>query len=212
MIKKIYLLSPTKKEDTIHTPTIEIKFLDREILERDFNTLIFSSKNGVKALNRVLENWQKFPAIAVGKGTEKEILRLNGTVLDSPESSYGENIAELILKKHSNREFLYIRPEKIVSKMPEILKDNSIKFSEATLYKTLCREVEKIDDNSIVIVSSPSTINCLLKYQRPPNSTIFVAIGKKSYRAVPKEFKSYIAPHQTLQSSIEFAKSLVINS
>jgi uroporphyrinogen-III synthase len=209
-VKKIYFLSPTKPpfKSITHSPTIEVQFSDGVTIDKSFDTLIFTSKNGVEALQRLYPDWTKYSAISVGKGTSKEIERLGGTVLDSPELSYGEEVAKLILKKYRDRKFLYVRPEKIISKLPEILRERGVELQEATLYQTACREIEPIEERSIVIVTAPSTIKCLFKFQKPPLSTVFVAIGEKSFKAIPEEFEKYISQEQTLKSAIQFSLKL----
>jgi uroporphyrinogen-III synthase len=206
-MKKIYLLSPTKIENNriIHSPTIKIKFLKKKLPNLDFDTLIFTSKNGVRALNNIFPNWIKIPTIAIGKGTKDIILNYNGIVLDTPINSYGEDLANLILEKYSDKRFLYVRPKKIISAMPKILKTQNIIFNEIILYETICNKIEHIQENSIIIATSPSTIECLLKNQNPPKNTIFIAIGKKTLKIIPKNYISYLSPKQTIESSIEFS-------
>lgn len=71
---------------------------------------------------------------------------------------------EEILKKHKNENFLYpcsnIRKEEI----PEFLKDNGFKYTEAVIYKTVPSDLKDIiiDQYDIIAFFSPSGISSLL--------------------------------------------------
>jgi len=206
-MKKIYLLSESKYQNTIYSPTIKIKFLNRDIDFSEIDTLIFTSKNGVKAINRVSQDWKNIPAISVGSKTSEEIQKLGGKALFTSKKFYGKSLAQDIIQNYSNRKFLYIRPKIVASNIVGVLQSSGISIQENILYKTVCREIDEVYENSIIIATSPSTINCLLK-KEIPKSSIFIAIGTTTLKAIPERFKKYLAPHQTIQSCIDLAKQI----
>jgi len=208
-LKNIYLLSLTKTKysETIYSPTITINFLEKELDYSKINTLIFTSKNGVKAIDKVSKDWKDIPAISVGSKTSEEILKLSGKLLFTSQQFYGKVLTQDIIKNYSDRKFLYIRPKIVASDIVEVLQNSGIFIQETILYETVCREIKNIRANSIIIATSPSTVNCLLKKSIPANS-IFIAIGTTTFKAIPNRFQKYIAPHQTIESCINLAKTI----
>jgi len=208
-LKKIYLLSSTKFQNTVYFPTIQIRFLEKKLNLSEIDILIFTSKNGVKAINLVSENWKNIPALAIGKKSFDEIVKYGGDAIPVSSKSYSKYLVKTILKNYSDKKILYIRPKIVASNIVEILEKENIDIFETILYETLClNKKDKIDSDSIIIATSPSTIRCLLKNIIPENS-IFIAIGKTTFDAIPERFQRYIAPIQTIQSCIESAKKLI---
>jgi uroporphyrinogen-III synthase len=212
-LRKIYLLSPTKSKfkDVENFPTIETEFIDREIDLRGFDTLIFTSKVAVQSIDRIDKSWKKFPAISVGKKTSSEIFKLGGEILHTVEKGGGKEIVKDIIESFRERRFLYVRPEKVATNISKELRTFGVYIDEVTLYKTICKDkIEfEIKENSIVVVSSPSTIECLFKNINVPQNTVFIAIGKKTLAKIPANFEAYLSQEESLESCIYFAKDFL---
>jgi len=80
-MKNIFLLSPSKFAGAIYFPTIEIIFFNKIIDFSDIDTILFTSKNAVDAINKINQEWKKIPVIAIGKKTAERVEELKGTVL-----------------------------------------------------------------------------------------------------------------------------------
>jgi len=204
-MKNIYLLSESKYLDVIHIPTIQIRFIQNSIILDKFDTLIFTSKNGVRALDRVWKDWKNIPAISVGRKTADEVLKLGGRNIFFSKKFYGDILAKDIVERFSTRKFLYVRPKTVASNLTETLKMHNIQIAESILYKTECRSFHTMFSNPIFIATSPSTLKCLLKKSIPDNA-IFIAIGKTTFKEIPDKYQKFVAQNQTIESCISLAK------
>jgi uroporphyrinogen-III synthase len=207
-LNKIYLLSPTKLDGTISNPTIQIKFLDPEIDFSEIDTLIFTSKNGVEAVDRITKDWKKYPAIVVGKKTKKAVLNFGGKIL-STSSGNGESLEKLILEKFSNRNFLYFRPQKVAREVGKNIQNFGVFTKEKIVYKTVCRKPNSIEKDSFIIATSPLSVKCLFENSKVPDSTIFIAIGETTKKAIPNHFQIFVANEQSLESCFELYEEIL---
>jgi len=204
-LREIYLLSPARFKGTTPLPTIQIEFLTPKVNFTNIDYLILTSKNGVQALDRVSREWKNYPVFSVGTKSADEVLKKGGKIKEVA-NGYGSTLIDLITSKYQDSRFLYLRPEKVTINFVERLK-NSVDIREEILYRTKCREYGDIYPNSIVIATSPSTVECLLK-RDIPKTTVFVAIGETTSKAIPDSFQKYIAPHRTIESCYQLAQEL----
>jgi uroporphyrinogen-III synthase len=210
LTKNIYLLSQTKLEQTINTPTFKIEFLSPKIDFSGINTLVFTSKNGVKAIDQISKNWRNFPSVAVGVKTAETILKFGGKLLATSLGN-GKDLEEMIKERYNNRTFLYLRPEKVAREIAKNLKQKKIRVEEIVVYKTKCFNSGKINKRSILIATSPSSVACLLKNFIVPKDSIFVSIGITTAKSIPEYFEKHLSEEQTLESCYEKAKELALN-
>jgi uroporphyrinogen-III synthase len=204
--KRIYLLSPTQFKNVTSIPAIEFKFIDTEIDLHSINALIFTSKTAVKSIDRLTSLWRNIDSFAVGDKTANYIRELGGKVV-KVANGYGDELVNLISEEFENRKFLYIRPEIVAIDLERKLENLGIDIQSQVLYKTYCNRVSSIDENSIVIATSPSTVECLLK-TTIPNSTTFVAIGRTTAESIPHRYLKHISDERSIKSCIELAESL----
>jgi uroporphyrinogen-III synthase len=92
----IYLLSDTFHEGVVNLPQIKVTLKDINLDLTSYDALIFSSKNGVKAIENINKNWRKIPAYAIGNPTANEIIKLDGNLVFTSNSSYGNDFAQEI--------------------------------------------------------------------------------------------------------------------
>ena len=79
--RAIYLLSPLVREGTISLPMITFSITTKCIDFSKSDTLLFTSKQAVVSANTIDENWKKYPCIAIGPATKKQIESLGGQVI-----------------------------------------------------------------------------------------------------------------------------------
>jgi len=206
-MRKIYLLSPSNKANIISIPTIQFDFFVKSVDFENVDILIFTSKTGVQALNKISKDWQKIPAISVGKKTADEVAKYGGKNIFSSKKFYGDILAYDILNKFSDKKLLYIRPEIVASNLIDILKKHNAQLSEKILYRTVCKEFSEKFYSPIFIVTSPSTLKCLLEKEIPDDS-IFVAIGETTFKEIPEKYDRFTAKAQTIESCISLARAL----
>jgi len=205
---KIYLLTNDKYEGVLNYPVIKINFFSPSISFENIDYLIFTSKNGVRAINNITDKWKKIPSFAIGKATAREIEKLGGIVEFIANSSYGEDFAKEINQNYKNKTFLFLRPKEIVSDIKKYFKENNLK--EVIVYETLCNNPKvRLIKPAIVIFTSPSTVKCFSKINDFEN-ILPIAIGKKTKEALKEFTKNSILISKTpsIKECIKLAKNI----
>ena len=212
LLKNIYILSDAKVKGAKNLPVIKQIFFKKDIDFSKYDYIIFTSKKGVEAADKISFKWRYIPALAIGKATAKKIESLGAKVEFTATKFYGDEFAkELsgILDKKSK--LLYIRPKVVLSNLTQILKENGFLIDEVVLYETICQECSKLEKpkkNSYIIFSSPSTIKCFFRCFSWDDSYKAVAIGKKTASFIPKNINYILSPKQTLKECVEYILGL----
>ncbi|MCF6201840.1 MAG: uroporphyrinogen-III synthase, partial [Hydrogenimonas sp.] len=193
MDKKIYLLSPTPAEGAVHLPMIEFKTIDQQIDFKYYDALIFTSKQGVIALDEITKGeWRETPAAAIGEMTAKEIKSRGGKVLYVASKAYGETLAKELRERFSNYRWLYPRPKVVASKIAQELESAGVEVAQRVIYETVCKDYsikERPEKGAVLIFTSPSIVKCFLRNFSWHESYIAVAIGKKTEEAYAENNK-----------------------
>jgi uroporphyrinogen-III synthase len=206
----IYLLNNDKYEGVINYPVIKINFLSPSVSFSDIDYLIFTSKNGVRAIDNLTDEWKKIPSFAIGKATAKEIEKLGGMVEFISSKSYGDEFAKEINQKYHNKNFLFLRAKEIVSNISEVFENSDNNLKEIVVYETLCNKSKGyIKKPAIVIFTSPSTVKCFSKISDFEN-ILPIAIGNKTKTALLEHTKNPILTPKTpsIDKCIKLAKNI----
>jgi uroporphyrinogen-III synthase len=209
-LPKIYLLNSDKFENIQNLPVIKINFFKQEIDFDLYDALIFTSKNAVRAIDKIDKSWVEKEIYSIGQGTSKEIKRYNVNPIYTAKNSYGNLFADEIKVKLQGKKVLFPRAKVVTSRLNTILRDCGIDLNEEILYETTCNKIKKNkkpEKNSIIIFTSPSTVNCFLKNFNWDKSYVAISIGKVTSKAIPVYIKNYIAQKQNILSCIDLAKS-----
>jgi uroporphyrinogen-III synthase len=203
----VYILTNETFEGVLNYPVIKINFLSPSFSFENIDYLLFTSKNGVRAVDRLTHEWKKFPSFAIGKATAKEIEKLGGNVEYIAKSSYGDEFAKEINEKYENKRFLFFRAKKLVSNIKKEFVKN--KLYEVVIYETLCNcPSNKIVKPAIIIFTSPSTVECFSKIDNFKNVSA-IAIGKKTKKALEKYISEIYMPDKPLvKECVKLANSL----
>jgi uroporphyrinogen-III synthase len=205
----IYLLTNERYEGVLNYPVIKINFLSPSISFEGIDFLLFTSKNGVRAVDNINKKWKNYPCFAIGKATAKEIEKRGGKLEYIAKSSYGDEFAEEINEKYSNKTFLFLRAKKIISDIKNKFINNTLK--EIIVYETICNNPETdLKKPAIVIFSSPSTVECFKKVNDFEN-VLPIAIGKKTKKALEEYLPAnfILMPKKpSIKECIEIAKSI----
>ena len=213
-MKKIYLLNDDPYEDIVNLPMIKIDFYEKKINLDPFDALIFTSKNGVKAIERLDKTWINKEIYSIGQGTSKEIKKYDANLIYTSKNSYGDLFATEIKKMLKDKKVLFLRAKKVTSKLNHILRSAQIDLDEEIVYETTCRAYDKDNkpqDSSVIIFTSPSTVKCFLKNFTWSDTYSAVAIGKVTANSIPSYIKTTISMHQTILSCIDIAKSVCLS-
>lgn len=204
----IYILSDKKVKWAKNLPMFKIKPIKSELNFTAYDALIFTSKNAIISLNSFNSNWKNKPLYVIAPQTAKVAKNLGGKVKFVGKEKHGNEFAKEILEVLKNKRVLYIRGSKVVSDIVDILNSNSIVCDEAIIYETVCINYDKpinLPKNSIIIFSSPSTIECFLKNAKWDESFKAIAIGHTTKKYFPPHITPIISENTSLESCVRKA-------
>jgi uroporphyrinogen-III synthase len=209
--RPVYLISitPYRDPDIIHLPLLGTQWLKPSIDFLCTDGIIFTSKNGVDALQRIDPAWKHLPVLCVGKATEERAIALGADVLASADG-YGDGLYDIIRRHYPEKRWLYARPKVIASDFAASLRHIGVTVNEAIVYETVCR-AENIDvslaDDAVLIFTSPSALQCFhSRFDILPTHRI-VVIGKTTAKSL-SGYVVHIAPEPTVASCVAVAKQL----
>ena len=146
-VRDIYILSNTPIKGAKQLPIIKQRYFPppHNLLEYDY--LIFTSKNGVKAIDYYTDEWKKIPALTIGKSTAKMVEKLGGKIAYVAQSFYSEDFIKEIIQNFNSKKnrFLYLRAKKVGNDFVKITKKLDIELHEAIVYETQCRACEHLE-------------------------------------------------------------------
>ena len=205
----IFVLSEKKFASAQNLPVIVFAYFDKEIDLSLYDALIFTSKNGVIALDRIDSQWKKVPAYSIGSGTSKAIKALGGKIVYEAKSSYGDDFAVEIKRQLDGKRVLFLRPKVVTSQLNTILRKEGITLDESVIYETKCNDCKKLTKppkNAYIIFSSPSTITCFLRCFSWDESYNAIVIGEKTASFMPKNIPYTLSKKQTIDACITLSK------
>ncbi len=202
----IYILSDTDIQGAKKLPVIWQRYFPPSVDIAAYDYLLFTSKNGVKAINYYTDSWKTIPSLAIGKATAKTIEQLGGKVAFVAKSFYGKDFIKEVAKRFKGAKFLYLRPKRVATDIAAIAKELGLDVKEAVIYETLCQECDRVEPppkGSTIIFSSPSTIRCFFGCFEWDSSYRAVVIGKKSASAMPKNIFYILFEQMSLQEIVD---------
>ena len=211
-MSKIYLLNNQKFENVTNLEVFKINYLESDIDLKDYDALIFTSKNAIYSLNSFNKTWKELDSYAIAPKTAEIVKKLNGKLKFTGKTSHGNEFAMELIEELKDKKVLYVRAKKVVSNLVEILKKNNILISELITYETSCKEALNItiERDSIIIFTSPSSVECFFKNYTWHKNMKAVAIGKTTAKYFPKEINYFISPKTCVEECIKLAQKLTI--
>ncbi|MCG3702347.1 uroporphyrinogen-III synthase [Aliarcobacter butzleri] len=208
-MKKIYLLNEQKHEDVENLEVFQIEYIKSDVDLKKYDALVFTSKNGVKAINSFNQDWKNIPSYAIAQKTANTIIKLGGVVEFIGNSGHGNDFAHELKNVLKDKKVLYVKALKTVSNLPNILKENGIFLDEIIAYKTSCKKSNIIlEENSIFIFTSPSSVECFFKQYSWKNSYKAIVIGKTTAEFLPSNINYEISSQTSVEECIKLAKQL----
>ncbi len=207
----IYILSNKKIDGALNLPVMEINFIKQDIDFDKYDALIVASKYALTAIDSFSNTWKNKPIYAIAPQTADVVKTLGGNLEFTGTKNNGNDFALEILEKLKNKKVLYLRGEKKVSSLVEILNKNEIKCDEVIVYKSVCKdfkEKQNLPKNSIIIFSSPTTVECFLKNYNWNESFRAVAFGKTTASYLPKNIIAKISKESSLKACVQMATLL----
>lgn len=206
--QNIYLLNDEKIKFAKNIPLFEIKYIKQEINFSNYDALIFSSKNGVLAVDSMSKDWKKIPSYVISEQTAKLLKDLNGKLGFVGKQRHGDEFAYEIIEELKGKKVLYLRASEIVSDIIDILNDNSVKCDDIVVYENHFveqQEKKTLPKNSKIIFSSPLTIKYFFKVFFWDESYTAISIGKTTAKYFPKNIKPVIAEKTSLKACVNKA-------
>ncbi len=211
----IYILSQKKFDGAKNLPVIQIKFLKPLKMKKvsEYDALVFSSKNGVEALENIDKSWKTIPSYSIGSGTSGVLKNLGANLVYSANSSYGDDFAREITQMLKGKRVLFCRAKVVTSSLNQILLDAGVLLDELIIYETVCGNCDDLVApplNSTIIFSSPSTIKCFFKCFNWSESYRAIVIGTKTASYMPKNIVYDMSDEQNINSCVKLAKQDVL--
>lgn len=208
---KIYLLSNQKYVDVINLEVFKIKYIKSEIDLLKYDALIFTSKNAVYSLDSFNKNWKKIPSFVIAPKTAEIIEKLGGNIAFTGITSHGNEFAKELIELLKNKKVLYIKALKTVSNLGVILKENGILLDEVVAYETSCKESNiNLEDNSIFIFTSPSSVECFFKQYSWKDSYKAIVIGKTTADYLPNNINFIVSSETSIAECVNLAKQSLL--
>ena len=211
----IYLLSPQPKEGTVHLPMIAFRLLHTPIDFSQCDVLMFTSKQAVRSVEALNTEWKRYPCLAIGSATAKEIESLGGRVIYQPDTFYAKTLSEEIITRFKDKNILYLRPKEVSFDSKSFLAQAGLALQEQIIYETTCmkyEEKEKPLKEAVIIFTSPSTIHCFLKNFEWDESYTAVIIGEATKKHLPAYARFEVADEPLIDACISKARELLITS
>lgn len=210
MKKNIYLFSKTPYKGVKHIPVLAINFLHVSLDFSHYDALVITSKQALEALEKYNPDWKSIPIIAISKPTADKAQSMGAKLLHVGEG-YGKDLYKIIQADFSHLKLCYARAETIVTDFALKLRKEGVMIDDPIVYKTTCNDdlpPLKIEDNAILIFTSPSSIECFLKQNSFKESHKIIVIGKTTQKALPLHVKSLVTMKPTVEECIKLAQSV----
>ena len=207
---KIYLLNNQKHSGVENLEVFQIEYIQSEIDLLKYDALIFTSKNAVYSLDSFNKNWKNIDSFVIAPKTANIIKQKGGKVAFTGITSHGDEFAQELITLLKNKKILYIKALKTVSNLVKILKENDILIDELITYKTSCKKSNiSLEDNSIFIFTSPSSVECFFNQYKWKNNYKAIVIGKTTLKYLPKEVDYTVSSETSIDECINLAKQIL---
>jgi len=208
MPKKIYLFATSKSEHAINVKSLDVRYLKPDIDFFKYDYLIITSKQTIKALNQYdKKDFINIPALCVSPKTADAYIKFGGKVL-AVGDGYGDNLTKNINEFSKDTKWLYLRAEVIASDFVKKCKEEGYQIDEKILYVSECSQEimdVRVDSPSVLIFTSPSSIECFLKNNSITSEDKVIVIGTTTANFLPDATEYIMSQNTSIQSCIELA-------
>ena len=208
-MSRIYILNQKSYIDARSLPVIGISFTDTHMDLHLYDAIIFTSKNGVEALNHIDARWKEKECYSIGQATSLSMQAHGVSPAYTAKNSYGDNFAREIVPLLQGKRVLFAKAKVVYSKLESILKSHHINIQTQDVYETTCiAQKEPPEKNAIIVFSSPSTVTCFFENFTWDNSYKAVAIGTRTASFIPKNVDYTLSDVQDITHCISLAKEM----
>ncbi len=176
-----------------------------------YDFLILTSKQTSEALKQYdQKEYLSLPSICVSKKSAEAYEALGGSVL-AYAKGHGDELSSLIKQFSHTKKWLYLRAKAVASDFVNECQREGFCIDEKVVYESSCSQEilqAKIQENAILIFTSPSSVRCFLKNHQLYETNTLIVIGKTTAQALPHEVKYILSEDKTIQSCIDIAINL----
>jgi len=208
-IKKIpiYLFSATSHPDATHINSLDFNFFTPSINFSNYDYLVLTSKKAVDALqNYDKKDYINIPALCISNFTKEYYEKFGGKVL-SVGGGIGSDLQQIIDTYPKDKKWLYLRAKEIAGA--------GLTVDEVIVYESCCSEeilnFKLEDKKSILIFTSPSSVECFLKNNSFDTQQEIIVIGATTAKSLPVGINYKISDKTSISSCIEIAKKIKKN-
>ena len=205
-----YLFSVSSHPKAISIKSLAITIFKPKIDFSNYDYLIITSKQISKALAQYDKNiFIDKKALCISKQSAVSFQKLGGQIL-SIGSGYGDKLSDTIKSYPKNTRWIYLRAKKVASNFVDICKNDGYNIDELIMYESKCADEIlhcKIKNNSNLIFTSPSSINCFLKNHTINSTHKVIVIGKTTAKSLPKHINYTISDDTTIESCIKLSEA-----
>ena len=205
----IYLLNDMKIEGIKNIPLLEIQFIPEELDVEKYDVLVFTSKNAAYSLDSFNNKWKNIPCYVIAPKTAKVIEELGGKIGFVGNSGHGNEFAAELMPHLKNKKVLYLKAKRVVSNLVGLLKDAKIDITDVVVYETIQKQRnhnEIPSKNSVIIFSSPSTVEYFFENFTWDESYKAVVIGHTTAKYLPEEIAYVVSKTTSIDDCIALAK------
>jgi uroporphyrinogen-III synthase len=211
----IYTLGDKKAAHAKNIQIYKIHFIENEIDFSQYDAVVFTSKNGVLAIDSFNKNWRDVPSYAIAAQTAKTIKKLGGNLKFVGVTKHGDQFANELVEELRGKRVLYLRGKKVVSNLMEILRTSGVACEDVVVYENRCNDalkIKELPENSYIVFSSPSTIECFFKNFKWKKSFTAISIGHTTAKFFPEYITPVIADTTSIESCINKAIELELSA
>lgn len=207
---KIYLLNNQKFDGVENIEVFKIEYITSKVDLSVYDALIFTSKNAIYSIDSFNKTWKNIPSYVIAKKTAEVLEQQGGVLKLDANCKDGNEFANKISNELKGKKVLYIRAQKVVSNLVNILKENHVDIDELITYRTVCNDELNIDieNNSVIIFTSPSSVECFFKNFSWNDSLKAVVIGNTTAKYLPSNVKFEVSSKTSVQECIKLAQKL----
>lgn len=198
----LFSKTPSTSEGVLHIPIIQTTYIQIPLKIYDYDIVVITSKEAVNALLKSHIDPSLVRLSAISAKTA-QYAREHNFMVDSVSDGYAKSFSLFLKNRYKNKKLLYIRAKEVAS-------DVLLSYDNEVIYETTCNDVDySVNDDDVLIFTSPSTIECFFKKSSFKKSQKVVCIGTTTQAALPCDIDSYLANNPSIESCIETAYKLL---
>ena len=190
----------------------KILFFDFAVNLNEYQALIVSSKNALRALKRSKNKLKlDLSLYVVGKESANYAKALGFTNIKIPPKAYGKDLVKAFKEELKGKKCLYLRAKEIASNLDEKLVDSGAILEQIIVYENAYTPPSlpiKLERPAVIIFTAPSSIKNFLKNFRIDKKYKIVVIGKTTAAALSQKKNIFIPKEQSIKACVDLARAL----